>query len=222
MPSNQKAKPAEQNSEHCLLGANVKALAEGAELLALLNDAQYQQGLKPIFQSTIGEHFRHVLEHHRCLLAQMPGRVFCYDDRERDQLLEQDRGYALTTIASLSGKIVNIELDLFGIDFQVNDQVANGRVPTSLARELLFLQSHTVHHYAIIAAMTRTLGIQPMRSFGVAIATQNYLIGQSQTGIVESTPTGQYVAGNVKRTDGGDLGAISEETRMGKDKLCAR
>jgi len=157
-----------------LLEANIKALQEGAELLALLEADQYTQGFKPAFQSTIGAHFRHVLEHYRCFLGQMTSRKFCYDDRDRDQLLECDRVYASTTIVDLIDQLTELDSDLFDQDYSIEDQQVAGRVKTTLHRELLFLQSHTVHHYAIIGAMTRAFGKRPDEDFGVAIATREH------------------------------------------------
>ena len=46
--------------------------------------------------------------------------------------------------------------------------------PSSVARELQFLVSHTVHHYAVIAAMLRPQGIEPGVDFGVAPSTLKY------------------------------------------------
>ena len=62
-----------------LLQTNIDALEEGSALLALLNPDQYMQGYKPVFQSTIGAHFRHVLEHYRCFLKQYSSGELCYD-----------------------------------------------------------------------------------------------------------------------------------------------
>ena len=41
-------------------------------------------------------------------------------------------------------------------------------------RELLFLISHTVHHFALIAFMLRSFGIEPGDKFGVAPSTLRY------------------------------------------------
>jgi hypothetical protein len=46
--------------------------------------------------------------------------------------------------------------------------------PTSFRRELDALLGHTVHHYAMIAAMLRHHGRAPDRSFGIAPSTLRY------------------------------------------------
>jgi len=171
-----------------LLQTNIDALAEGAELLALLEPEQYTQGYKPAFHSTIGAHFRHVLEHYRCFISQLDSREFCYDSRERDQLLERDFAYAKQTILDLSTGLRDLEAIDLDQECQLLDQQAIGQVNSTLFRELLFLQSHTMHHYAIIGAMTRSFGAQPADDFGVAIATREHqktsvepVIGDSPT-----------------------------------------
>ena len=152
--------------------SNVAALKEGADLIGLLQGDQYTQGYKPAFQSTIGAHFRHVLEHYRCFVSQLADGLLCYDKRERDQQLECDADYALRTINELIEKIASLSAEDATQSLLIEDEQTSTPAFTSLNRELLFLQSHTVHHYAIIGAMTRAFGNQPDAEFGVAIATR--------------------------------------------------
>jgi len=171
-----------------LLQTNIDALEEGAALLALLEPEHYTQGFKPAFHSTIGAHFRHVLEHYRCFIKQLNTDVICYDSRERDQLLECDFDYANRTISDLKVALGELESSDLNRACEVVDQQASAPVTTTVYRELLFLQSHTMHHYAIIGAMTRSFGSQPADDFGVAIATREHqktstepVIGESPT-----------------------------------------
>jgi len=45
---------------------------------------------------------------------------------------------------------------------------------SSVLRELDFLQSHTVHHYSLIAMLLRLHEIDPGEDFGVAPSTLKY------------------------------------------------
>ena len=161
-----------------LIQSNMEALREGEELIGLLEPGQYSLGYKPAFQSTIGAHFRHVLEHYRCFFEQQSKTIFNYDLRDRDQLLECDAEYALSTISELIEALKALhnqaitEPHFSVAEYMIADEQTSVPVTTSLNRELLFLQSHTVHHYAIIGAMTRAFGKQPQDDFGVAIATR--------------------------------------------------
>ena len=157
-----------------LIDTNILALQEGEKLLSVLKANQYTDGYKPAFQSTIGAHFRHVLEHYRCFFTQMESACFCYDKRERDATLECDSSHAEQTISYLIGLFGQLDHSQFEKAYTIDDEQSQGAVATTLERELLFLQSHTVHHYAIIGAMTRAFGNKPAADFGVAIATRSH------------------------------------------------
>lgn len=175
-----------------LIKSNIDALKEGVELLSLLEKEQYIAGFKPAFHSTIGAHFRHLLEHYRCLFDQLPNGVLCYDKRERDSLLECDIEYAKRTLKQMQSELSSLSSEVFSREYLIEDQQAVGQVTTSLQRELLFLQSHTVHHYAIIGAMTRAFGKQPEDDFGIAIATRNHQAEScNETPLSETPPCAQ-------------------------------
>jgi len=175
-----------------LIDTNILALQEGAQLLSVLEVNQYTQGFKPAFQSTIGAHFRHVLEHYRCFFRQIVSGRFCYDERERDGALERDQAYAEQTIEQLITAFKDLNDAFFEQSFVIEDEQSQGPVTTTLQRELLFLQSHTVHHYAIIAAMTRAFGKQPADDFGIAIATRSHQKRQNNdTNAGETSPCAQ-------------------------------
>ena len=157
-----------------LLETNISALNEGLELLSLLTHSHYIKGYKPAFNSTIGAHFRHVLEHYRCFMGQYESGEICYDNRQRDQRLESDIVYAHTTIENLMVSLRQLTKHDLNRSCKLKDQQLTDTVKSTIYRELLFLQSHTVHHFAIIAAMARSLGVQPADDFGVAIATRSY------------------------------------------------
>ncbi|MFQ3244901.1 MAG: putative damage-inducible protein DinB [Arenicella sp.] len=171
-----------------LLQANIDALGEGAELLALLKPEQYTRGYKPAFHSTIGAHFRHVLEHYRCFIRQLEAGHICYDDRERDSLLELDFAYANQTLIELQGALRDLEQQNLDKPCKLSDQQATESLTSTVFRELLFLQSHTMHHYAIIGAMTRTFGAQPADGFGVAIATREHQKSATESITGDSQP----------------------------------
>lgn len=176
------------STNQSLLDINITALDEGAQLLSILEANQYTAGYKPAFQSTIGAHFRHVLEHYRCFLSQIASGSFCYDNRERDQLLECDADYAARTLNEIRAALLELDASVFDQDYVMHDVQAAGPVTTTLQRELLFLQSHTVHHYAIIGAMTRAFGNQPEDDFGVAIATRTHQQNSASDGTIGDTP----------------------------------
>ncbi|GHA00082.1 hypothetical protein GCM10008090_05940 [Arenicella chitinivorans] len=162
-----------------LVDINIGALQEGNLFLSSLPAKQFTQSLRPTFESTIGAHFRHVLEHYRCFLRQLPSACVCYDARERDQILERDLGYAVRTINDLVHALGTLSESS---TLQIKDGPSGLVLTTTTQRELLFLQSHTVHHYAIAAAMGRQLGTDAAPGFGVALATQQHVSALSKSG----------------------------------------
>ncbi len=169
-------------NQQSLIDINIAGLQEGLNLLTLLNADQYMQGFKPAFQSDIGTHFRHVLEHYQCFFHQLAKAEFRFDERARDGRLETDIDYAKSTIQKLIKSLTQFDISLFEKEYTISEEYSDegeknnliNQVTTTLERELMFLQSHTVHHYAMIAAMTRSLGIATDDEFGVAIPTRNF------------------------------------------------
>ncbi len=155
---------------------NIHFLEQGRALLLRLSDEEFVTR-PPIDMSPVADHLRHCLDFYACFLDGQDVGVIDYDARRRDPRLEKDRGYALAAIETLIERL---------------DQAAEGRedrsvsvatdrsewetgdlawAASTLARELQFLRSHTVHHYALIAAVLKMIGIEPAVDFGVAPST---------------------------------------------------
>jgi hypothetical protein len=60
------------------------------------------------------------------------------------------------------------------VSTETADQSLQSWCSSSVVRELEFLQSHTVHHYSLIAILLRLQGIEPEEDFGVAPSTLEY------------------------------------------------
>ena len=162
--------------------SNISTLSEGLKLLNLLNQEHYNASCKPAFESTIGAHFRHVLEHYQCFFKQLEKHHFCYDLRQRNLQLETDLNYAKMVTAEIIFLMKSMDVSGDSKPCFLSDESINAKIETSLLRELAFLQSHTTHHYAIIAAIARSFGVTPQADFGVAIATRNHQIMQQEMG----------------------------------------
>lgn len=147
-------------------------LKQGILLLTTLSDDLYQ--LKPKDSaSSVGEHFRHIIEHYLLFLEGAGDGYIDYDKRKRDQSLETNR---LLTIASLQNLISifeknEIPLGAVTISQNYNPEEPKPIVTSSVERELLFLVSHTVHHFAIIAFLLKAFGFTVPQGFGYSPAT---------------------------------------------------
>lgn len=153
---------------------NIDYLEQGLALLRDIDDVQYAATLPPVFSSGVGAHIRHILDHFDCLLDGLASGRVDYDQRQRDQRVEAQRVVAIerleATIATLNqlrGGPVETTL-LVKMD-------SGSHTPTwaesSLTRELQFLTSHTIHHYALVAAILGHAGCTVSRGFGISPST---------------------------------------------------
>lgn len=125
---------------------------------------------------SIGEHVRHALDHVSSLVAACPSAVLSYDHRTRGTAVENEPGAAVREMMRLGAA-----LDRWA-DRPLDEPVAvaalvspDGRSVTgwsTLARELAFVMSHTIHHQAIVALLLEQQGSEaPDERFGYAPST---------------------------------------------------
>jgi len=154
--------------------ANIGALKSLRFAIEQVSDTAYTKVSKPAFQSSLGQHARHIIEHYQCFLEQISSRIeLNYDLRCRNIRLESERQYCLSVIDKVLQDFTS--LSLLDIDVTHEDDVSNYVARSSLCRELMFLVSHTQHHNAMIAAMLRLSGLDVDDSFGVAQSTLNHV-----------------------------------------------
>jgi uncharacterized damage-inducible protein DinB len=158
---------------------NIHFLEQGLGLLAAVSDGQFSdQGL--FGQASAGAHLRHVLDAYRCFLLGLDSGLVDYDARERDRRIETDRDFAAGAIAEVIDRLANLPEPVLERDLRVQvdtaawEQGKNLWTRSTAARELQFLLSHTVHHYALIALILRGHGHDPGAEFGVAPSTLEY------------------------------------------------
>jgi uncharacterized damage-inducible protein DinB len=162
--------------------ANLRLLEQGRELIAALPDSAFARASER--GKPVGPHFRHVFEHYSCFLDGLDAGRIDYDARAREGALETDRGAALGRIRELAAGLAAIDgADLDRPTLARLESGLGGEEEqwsrTTLRRELHFLLSHTVHHYALIGLLLAQRGIAVGSEFGVAPSTLKYW--QSQT-----------------------------------------
>ena len=162
------------------INGSSEALRQGEMLLRQLSDSAFNRPVDVVFGSTIGMHFRHNLDHYRCFLQGLDSGCIDYAARRRDARLEQDRSYALSEISKIRRTIKILLPPAGDIDLFIARDDGKGVAATSIIRELEFLLSHTVHHYAIVAILCRLQGIEVNDGFGVAPSTLRHLSSQDQ------------------------------------------
>jgi uncharacterized damage-inducible protein DinB len=161
------------HSTNHLIDDNIETLKQGIELIARLDNRLYTQSNRELSLSGVGAHFRHCIDFYHCFLAGVESGRINYDLRERDERLEKNRLFAIA-------KLDSIIADLSRVSVMKDDRVFESLLEgssdsdwsvSSLKRELQFLLSHTIHHYAFIALILRSQGFDPGAEFGVAPST---------------------------------------------------
>ncbi len=160
-----------------LIAYNISVLEKIEELLEQVTDAELAHARGLLFGSSIGQHFRHILEFYACLLNTMDAPTFSYDRRERNMLIEQ-----VSSEARASARASRV---LLGALVRDRDLVMESELPgsstysqqhTTLKRELAYLADHGVHHLAMVRiALEQELPHVTFPShLGVAASTRNH------------------------------------------------
>jgi hypothetical protein len=155
--------------------ALTRLLDELAEALLTVDVAVYCARLESKVSGTIGEHVRHCLDHVAALLTADPAVPLSYDRRERGTAVETNPGAALHQILRLKAMLARWHDRALDAPICVTSIVAAQREAvvswSTLARELVFVLSHTVHHQALIALLLLLHGVSVPDGFGYAPST---------------------------------------------------
>lgn len=153
---------------------------QGVDLLSEIDDAVYTKAENGAFADggAVGGHFRHCLEFVNCFLAGIENGRVDYDSRTRDHRIETMREYALAEYTRTVQELKNLAPASAGKSLFVKPEDAAGGedfwCASSIERELEFLNSHTIHHYALIAFKLRAFGFPVAAEFGVAPSTLRF------------------------------------------------
>ncbi len=123
-----------------------------------------------------GPHLRHVIEHYEAFTQHVASHSVDYDTRARDRAPEQNMTVARARIEALQQQLSVLDTTMLTEPIAVHLRGGLGGEDnfvsfSSLSRELLFLASHAVHHYAVIQLHCKAQGICLGDDFGKAPAT---------------------------------------------------
>lgn len=168
-----------------LIQSAVEILRQGEALLGTLDDERYTRKLPEVFNSTIGGHYRHCLDHFQCLLDGIMHGEVNYDDRQRDPRIEHNRRFALDATSRLREACEKIPPVSLELPMQVVSTVNYDGSPalssaSSFGRELIYAVAHAIHHYALLAVMCQKLRIRVPDGFGIAPSTLQQRAAQAK------------------------------------------
>jgi uncharacterized damage-inducible protein DinB len=161
------------------LNDNIVTLKQGELLLCSLSNSAYTKPALPVFASTIGAHIRHNLDHYACFLEGLSSGFIDYSARQRDSRIEQNRAFALAEFARILDDLSALDLRQKKWCVLIDPETGPGQTQTTIQRELEFLLSHTIHHYAMVAVICRLEGLIIDQDFGVAPSTLRYRSAQA-------------------------------------------
>jgi hypothetical protein len=137
--------------------------------------AAHGRGDTPAYTRPVGAHLRHVIEHFEALLLGVGDGVVDYDRRPRDALLERSPALAQQRITALlraldrEDLLSDLPLTVSGMAGIVGDLAFKST--STLSRELIFVASHAIHHFALLQPHCMQQGIAVAAEFGRAPAT---------------------------------------------------
>ncbi|MGH8596949.1 MAG: DinB family protein [Gammaproteobacteria bacterium] len=159
--------------------AVIDVLRQGESLLRQIDNEKYTRKLPAAFNSAIGGHYRHCLDHFQSLLHGLDADEVNYDHRDRDPRIENDREFALLETQRILRACQSIPAPFLDCSVNVRSQVnyAIDQAPligSTVGRELMYAVAHTIHHYALIAVMCGLVDVPVPEGFGVAPSTLKY------------------------------------------------
>lgn len=157
------------------IAANLAVIRQGIALIAELGPARYAARQPLCFGASVGGHMRHILEHYQSFLRGLTDGEIDYERRARDPLVENDADYARDLLEAVADELADLAPTLANHSLHLCAETAPGiATATTVLRELEFLLSHTIHHYALVAVMARLQGCEPPAEFGVAPSTLRF------------------------------------------------
>ena len=168
-----------------VIRGNIEALDQGIELIESLSDSQYVHVATPFVSSSIGQHFRHLVDLFFSVVKGSECARVDYDNRRRGAEIETSRAVALSELNEIRDWMLDLAVkpnlvELGSKPIELVSEVtltdtASVTMPTTLARELIFTSSHAVHHFAIVNIVAKMQGVKTSKALGIAPATASFI-----------------------------------------------
>ena len=148
-------------------------------LLNRLSSPEYNQIAKPYLESSIGQHMRHVLDVFHAAMGWPHSEIIDYDLRRRTHLVESDKMIAIDEWHSISQCLKEISVEELNNKVNVKNEISlthkkSALSKSTLGRELSFVSSHAIHHFALMRISLSFQDINVSKTFGMAPSTAIY------------------------------------------------
>ena len=151
-------------------------LLQGLILLFDLDDHRYSQIAGAPFNASIGQHYRHVIEHFQSLTRGLQSGEINYDARERNVRLQSEVTYGSIATCDILRVLKRYTDETLARECTVINSVGYGDAGASafqsnISRELAYCAGHAIHHYAIVRLICNEVGVEVPKDFGYAPST---------------------------------------------------
>lgn len=147
-------------------------------LLDSLEADMYTRPLTIFHQSTIGQHFRHILEFYICLLEGASQGKIDYSERKRNETISGDANAAKMVLEYIeqSMETLSESSKLHIVNEYGDEQPIQDECLSSVGRELQYAFDHAIHHLAIIRMGIETVWPEFMvdAELGIAPSTLKF------------------------------------------------
>jgi len=163
-----------------MIKSQITILQQAQHYLMGVSEQQYCEIISPLFMSSAGAHIRHILDHYHAMIVGMKSGVIDYDQRTRGGSVESEPHAALQAIDKIIMFLNGLSEQALQQTVKLSTEVSvtNKQVmiaETTLAREVIFVGSHAVHHLATIKHIALTQKIDVAEELGIAPATATFL-----------------------------------------------
>ena len=152
--------------------ALIDQLELAIDLIGRLDDELYSASKDGC--GTVGAHLRHNINFVEAILDGAMSGVIDYATRTRDRRIETERSFASWKLRSMIEALEKVPMDLAEPMTVISEIDPKLRHRSTLGRELEFVVSHTVHHFALIKERLEGDGIEFDKRLGVAPSTLEY------------------------------------------------
>ncbi|WP_417291470.1 hypothetical protein, partial [Corallibacter sp.] len=116
----------------------------------------------PPFYSNLGKHFRHIFDFYNAILAFDQKYIVDLTIKSRNSNAEYDISKACDYLDYVVKRLSALDESIMKKEVFVIDDLGKGKIKMKYTFEALLSQanSHTIHHYAIIAYILNTLGVK--------------------------------------------------------------
>jgi hypothetical protein len=166
------------------LEGQLETVQQAKEFLLDLTAENYQVVIKPHFISSAGTHMRHILDHYLALQDGLNQGLVNYNKRNRFSSVEICPQTALLEwqkIEKWLEEVSQLDADMpltVACETSIN-KTQNTQTQSTLARELVFVSSHAIHHFSLLAVINSLLGNKDEVNFGIAPSTATYIRQQA-------------------------------------------